>query len=211
MAAPAPSTGTRITTADGTVVEGLTMRRLESPGLCLFRAEAARDDRGSVTSVYNRAYFQSVGIADSFVQENHCATALRYTVRGFHYQTPPFGQSKLIRVTRGRILDVNVDLRRDSPTFGRTVIAELSPLAWNQIYVPVGFAHCYATLDDDCEVIFKLGCAYAPDHADGLAWNDPDLAIDWPFPSEQAIVLPRDLDRPRFSALETPFTYSSPA
>jgi len=207
MAAPAPSTGTRITTADGTVVEGLTMRQLESPGLCLFRAEAARDDRGSVTSVYNRSYFQSVGIADSFVQENHCTTTLRYTVRGFHYQTPPFGQSKLIRVTRGRILDVNIDLRRGSPAFGRAVMAELSPNGWNQIYVPVGFAHCYATLDDDCEVIFKLGCAYAPDHADGLAWNDPDLAIDWPFPSEQAIVLPRDLDRPRFSAFETPFTY----
>jgi dTDP-4-dehydrorhamnose 3,5-epimerase len=86
-------------------------------------------------------------------------------------------------------------------------MAELSATAWNQIYVPLGFAHCCATLEDDCEVIFKLGCAYAPDHAEGLAWNDPDLAIDWPFSADQAIVLAHDLDRLRFAALPSFFDY----
>ena len=141
------------------------------------------------------------------MHENHCWSQKTGTIRGFHYQVSPYAQPKLIRVTRGRILDVNVDLRKGSPTFGRHVMAELDPDGWNQILVPAGFAHCYCTLTDDVEVIFKLGCEYAPKYARGLRWNDPDLAIDWPVSEKDAIVLERDLNRPRFHDLTEFFTY----
>lgn len=191
----------------GTVIEGLEMRELAFPEIRVFRAEAKRDRRGTVVPTYNAAYFKSVGIRHPFVHENHCWSPKRGTIRGFHYQLPPYGQPKLIRVSHGRILDVNVDVRQGSPTFGKHVMAELTPEGWNQIYVPEGFAHCYATLEDNSEVIFKLGCGFAPDHAVGLAWNDPDLGIAWPIAESEAIVLERDLDRPRFSALTRFFPY----
>ncbi len=190
-----------------TVLEALEVRALEIPEIKLFRAERREDRRGYVVPTYNKAFFASLGIHTDFVHENHCVSPRRGTVRGFHYQLPPYGQAKLIRVTCGRILDVNVDLRKGSPTFGRLVKAELTPDGWNQILVPVGFAHCYVTLEDDTEVIFKLGCQFAPSHAAGLAWNDPDLGIEWPITPDEAIVLERDLDRPRFSELAEFFPY----
>ncbi len=190
-----------------TVVEGLEVKSLEIPEIKLFRAERREDRRGYVVSTYNKAFFGSLGVHTDFVHENHCFSHRRGTVRGFHYQLPPYGQAKLIRVTRGRILDVNVDLRKGSPTFGRHVKAELTPEGWNQILVPVGFAHCYCTLEDDTEVIFKLGSPFAPRHAVGLAWNDPDLGVTWPITPDEAIVLERDLDRPHFSELTQFFPY----
>lgn len=193
--------------ADGTLVEALESRTLKIADLRIFRSPAKDDARGSVASVYNRSYFESLGIRDDFVQENHCVSLRRFTVRGFHYQRPPFGQSKLIRVVRGRILDVNVDLRRGSPTFKQWAKTELAAGDWDQIYVPTGFAHCYATLTDDVEVIFKLGHGYKQSHAAGLAWNDPDLAVDWPFGADEAFVLDRDLARPRLSRIDTFFAY----
>jgi dTDP-4-dehydrorhamnose 3,5-epimerase len=180
------------------VIERLEVGPLEIPDVKLLRAPAYTDPRGWVMPTYNALFFRRMGISFEVVHENHCWSPRRGTVRGFHYQLPPHEQPKLIRVTRGRILDVNVDLRRASPTFGRHVKAELSPDGWNQIFVPAGFAHCYCTLTDDAEVVFKNGAPFAPDHARGLAWNDPDLAIEWPIDPGEAIVLPRDLDRPRF-------------
>lgn len=190
-----------------TVVEGLEMKSLEVPEIKIFRAAPREDVRGWVVPTYSKAYFASIGVHTEFVHENHCFSERRGTIRGFHYQRPPYGQPKLIRVTRGRILDVDVDLRKGSPTFGRHVKVELAPDGWNQILVPVGFAHCYCILEDETEVIFKLGCQYAPAYASGLAWNDPELGIEWPVSEAEAIVLPRDLARPRFSALTELFPY----
>lgn len=189
------------------VVAELDCRELEFCEIKIFRSTKATDQRGSVQPTYNSVYFQSIGITSPFVHENHCFSPSAYTVRGFHYQLPPYGQPKLIRVTHGRILDVNVDLRRGSPTFGQHVKVELSPEDWFQIYVPSGFAHCYATLEPDTEVIFKLGSLFAPSHAHGLAWNDPDLGINWPFGDGDAMVLKRDLDRPRFSTVTDLFPF----
>jgi dTDP-4-dehydrorhamnose 3,5-epimerase len=183
------------------LVEGLEAKHLEIPELMMFRSPRNQDRRGYVAPTYSRAYFLSLGIDFAPVHENHCWSPARGTIRGFHWQRPPHVQPKLIRVTRGRILDVNVDLRRSAPTFGRHVKAELAPGDWDQIFVPAGFAHCYCTLEPDTEVIFKLGAYFAPGHAAGLAWNDPDLAIDWPVAERDAIVLDRDLRRPRFSEL----------
>lgn len=190
-----------------TVVEGLEVRSLEIPEIRIFRATRREDMRGWVVPTYSKAYFAGIGVDTEFVHENHCFSPRRGTIRGFHYQRPPQGQAKLIRVTRGRILDVDVDLRKGSPTFGRHVKVELTPDGWNQILVPVGFAHCYCTLEEETEVIFKLGCEYAPAHAAGLAWNDPELGITWPVSEAEAIVLPRDLERPRFADLTEFFPY----
>jgi dTDP-4-dehydrorhamnose 3,5-epimerase len=180
---------------------------LEISGLHLFRSKQRTDRRGFVQAVYNGALMTSLDF--DLRQENHCWSEKRGTVRGFHYQLPPFGQSKLIRITRGRILDVNVDLRKGSPTFGQHAKAELVPNGWNQIFVPVGFAHCYQTLEDDTEVIFKLGAPFAPDYARGLAWNDSDLGIEWPIGESAVTVLQRDLDRPHFSDVQEYFDYRS--
>jgi len=191
----------------GPVVEKLDCRELDIGELRIFRSARRTDQRGFVQPTYNSAYFQSIGITTQFVHENHCFSPHPFAVRGFHYQSPPYGQPKLIRVTHGRILDVNVDLRQGSPTFAQHVKVELSPEDWFQIYVPTGFAHCYATIEPNTEVIFKLGSLFAPSHAHGFAWNDPDLGIEWPFDDNNAIVLERDLDRPRFSELTELFSY----
>lgn len=183
------------------IVEGLEVKTLDIPALKIFRGDPKVDLRGTIMPTFNRPFFGQLGIDFQIVHENHCLSPGKGTVRGFHYQLPPHGQAKLIRVTRGKILDVNIDLRKSSPTFGQYLQVELSPESWNQIFVPEGFAHCYCTLEDHTEVIFKLGSPFAPSFARGLAWNDPDLQIPWPVSEETAIVLERDLNRPRFSAL----------
>jgi len=188
-------------TQPGIIVEGLEVQCLGIPDLKIFRADAKRDLRGTVVPTFNSLFFQQLGLAFQVVHENHCFSPQKGTVRGFHYQLPPHGQAKLIRVCHGKILDVNIDLRRSSPTFGQHVSTELSPDTWNQIFVPEGFAHCYCTLQDHTEVIFKLGSLFAPSAARGLAWNDPDLKISWPISTSEAIILERDLQRPRFSSL----------
>ena len=183
------------------------MRSLEIPEIKVLRGERRQDGRGYVAPTYSRQGLADAGVSFEVAHENHCWSGRAGTIRGFHYQLPPFGQPKLIWVIRGRILDVNVDLRRGSPTFGRHLKVELSPEGWSQILVPTGFAHCYCTLTDDVEVLFKLGCEYAPRYARGLRWNDPDLEIEWPVAEGDAVVLPRDLDRPRFSGLTELFPY----
>ena len=183
------------------IIEGLEVKALDIPEIRVFRADRKADERGWVAPTYNREFFRQSGFDFAVMHENHCFSPRRGAMRGFHYQLPPCGQPKLIRVTAGRMVDVNVDVRRSSPTFGEWVMQELSPDRWDQILVPEGFAHCYLTLEDDTEVIFKLGCGFAPTRARGLAWNDPDLGIPWPIDPTEVIVLGRDLDRPRFSAL----------
>lgn len=160
------------------------------------------DERGFLSEVYERSAFQEAGIGIEFVQENHSFSARRGTVRGLHFQVPPRAQAKLVRVSRGAILDVAVDLRPDSPTFGRHVSAVLSAENWHQLYVPVGFAHGFCTLEPDTEVIYKLSDVYAPEHERGVLWNDPALGIDWPVDAAVAIVSPRDRTHPRLAELE---------
>jgi dTDP-4-dehydrorhamnose 3,5-epimerase len=189
----------------GTVSEGGAWRRLGLGALTVFRGAPRRDRRGTVMASFSRSALASIDIDFEMVLENHCHSPRRGTVRGFHYQLPPFGQAKLIRVLRGRILDVAVDLRHSAPSYGRHARAELTAGGWNQIYVPACFAHCYCTLEDDTEVLFKLDCEFAPDHARGLRWDDPDLAVDWPIAPAEAIILARDLERPRFRELDEAF------
>jgi len=199
---------TNAVTPDGTVAEAIESRALAIPELRVFRTRLNADARGWVAPTYNAALFAELGIHFTIAHENHCYSPRRGTVRGFHYQLPPYGQAKLIRVIRGRIYDANIDIRRGSPTFGQAVTVELAAGDWDQIFVPVGFAHCYLTLEQNTEVFFKLGCSYAPGHARGFAWNDPSFSISWPVPKNQIIALPRDLEYPSF--LETKDFFSHP-
>ncbi len=132
----------------------------------------------------------------TFVQDNHALSRDIGTLRGLHFQLPPKAQDKLVRVTRGAILDVVVDVRRSSPTFGRHLAIELSADNWRQLWVPKGFAHGYCTLKPDTEVIYKVTDAYAPEHDAGIAFDDPALGIVWPATRETAILSAKDLVLP---------------
>ncbi len=163
------------------------------------------DPRGFFSETFKGKVFAERGLPTDFVQDNHSLSRPKGTVRGLHFQVPPFAQDKLVRVVRGAILDVAVDLRRGSPTFGRHVSVVLSAEAWNQLFVPIGFAHGFCTLEDDTEVIYKVTQYYAPDHDRGLLWNDPDLGIAWPVEAEQAVLSDKDRLHPRLKDLAAYF------
>ena len=157
------------------------------------------DERGFFSETYSRRSLADAGIEDEFIQDNHSLSVLVGTVRGLHYQLPPFAQAKLVRVTRGAILDVAVDIRRGSPTFGQHVSATLSAAAWNQIYVPVGFAHGFCTLEPDTEVVYKVTAYYSRAHDRGIGWDDPELGIAWPLDPESALLSDKDRNQPRLA------------
>lgn len=175
------------------------------PEVRLITPKRHGDHRGFLSEVYSRRTLAAAGIDIDFVQDNHTMTALAGTVRGLHYQLPPMAQAKLVRVTRGAIYDVAVDLRRQSPTFGQHVGAIVSAEAWNQILVPVGFAHGFCTLTPDTEVIYRLSNDYAPAQERGLLWNDEALRIEWPVKSDAAILSDRDRKNPRLADLTEAF------
>jgi dTDP-4-dehydrorhamnose 3,5-epimerase len=140
------------------------------------------------------------------VQDNHSFSASRGTLRGLHFQTPPMAQGKLVRVTRGRIFDVAVDIRHGSKTFGQHVAAEISAESWNQIWIPAGFAHGLCTLEPNTEVLYKVTAPYSPAHDRGIAWNDPTLGVDWPVAGPEVTVSVKDAAHPRLAQLEKFFT-----
>jgi dTDP-4-dehydrorhamnose 3,5-epimerase len=128
-------------------------------------------------------------------------------LRGLHYQLPPAAQAKLVSVLRGRILDVAVDIRHGSPTYGKHIAAELSAGSGHQFYIPVGFAHGFTTLEDDVVVMYKVSNDYTPTLDRGIRWNDPDLAIEWPFKHTDVIVSDKDQQLPFLKDLKSPFNY----
>ena len=170
---------------------------LEIRDVKLVKATRHSDARGFFSEVYQKAAFADAGLHSEFVQDNHSKSEKTGTVRGLHFQIPPYAQDKLVRVTRGRILDVAVDVRRESPTFGRHVAVELSAENWLQLLVPVGFAHGFCTLEPDTEVLYKVSAAYAPQCDAGILWNDPDLGIAWPVDARGAFVSDKDSTLPR--------------
>src|SRR4051794_30186664 len=170
----------------------LSATSLAIPEVRLIEPDRFQDQRGFFSETYNRRDFTRAGMAGDFVQDNHSLSVEIGTVRGLHYQLPPAAQAKLVRVVRGAVLDVAVDLRRGSPTFGRHVAQTLSPGRWNQMFVPVGFAHGFCTLEPDTEVVYKVTGYYSRAHDRGVRWDDPGLAIDWPVDPTAAVLSDKD-------------------
>lgn len=166
------------------------------------------DERGFFCETYNRERFAEHGITAEFVQDNQSMSARKGTVRGLHFQLPPFAQAKLVRVLRGAVLDVVVDIRRGSPTFGRHATVVLSAALGNEVYVPVGFAHGFCTLEPSTEIAYKVSAPYSREHDRGLLWNDPDLAIDWPVKEGEATLSDKDRTYPGLADLPAAFEHA---
>jgi dTDP-4-dehydrorhamnose 3,5-epimerase len=176
----------------------LDVSPLAIPNVKIIRPRQFDDARGFFSETYNSKTFSEAGVDHDFVQDNHSFTRLVGTIRGVHYQAHPFAQVKLVRVVAGRIFDVAVDLRRASPTFGKWVSVEISADAWNQVLIPIGFAHAFCTLEPDTEVIYKVTNYYSADHDLGIRWDDPDLNIAWPIPEHQVHISAKDGAHPFF-------------
>jgi len=183
----------------------MQIHSLDIPDVKIITPKKHGDHRGFFSETYNKAALAEAGIDIDFIQDNQSLSAQKGTLRGLHFQTPPFAQDKLLRVVRGSVFDVALDLRRGSPDYGRHVSATLSAGEWNQILVPAGFAHGFMTLEPDTEVIYKVSNYYAPECDKGLLWNDPALGIDWP--AGEAVLSDKDKKQPLLAAFETPFEY----
>ena len=165
------------------------------------------DSRGWFSETWHREKFRDLGVDVDFVQDNQSLSRPAGVVRGLHFQTPPDGQAKLVRCVRGRIRDVAVDVRRGSPTFGQWVAAELTAERGEQLFVPVGFAHGFITLEPDTEVAYKVSAPYAPQSDGGIAWNDPMIGVDWQSPVALPIVSEKDAALPHLNDFDSPFPY----
>ena len=167
-----------------------------------------RDARGFFSEVWREDAMRNAGLDLRFVQENHALSQTMGTIRGLHFQIGRAAQAKLVRCPRGSILDIAVDIRRGSPTFGRHTAVVLSAENWKQLYVPAGFAHGYCTLEPETEVLYKVTAYYDPPSERGLAWDDPDLGIAWPVGTEKAVLAAKDRTYPRLADLPDFFPVS---
>ncbi|MEL6324356.1 MAG: dTDP-4-dehydrorhamnose 3,5-epimerase [Pseudomonadota bacterium] len=181
---------------------------LSIPDVKLLFPTRLADERGYFSETYNRQAFENAGIDAQFCQDNHSLSVVNWTLRGLHYQAPPFAQAKLVRVVSGAILDVAVDARRGSPDFGRWVSARLSSELGNQLYVPSGFLHGFLTLEPHTEVSYKVSAHYDSDSDGAVLWNDADLAIEWGVSDPDVTLSKKDAAAPVWSDFESPFTYT---
>jgi len=168
----------------------------EIPAVKILETRKYGDHRGFFSETYSRKALRELGVDLEFVQDNHSLSAQKGVVRGLHYQVAPTSQDKLVRVVRGAILDVAVDIRKSSPTFGKHVSAVISAANWRQILVPIGFAHGFVTLEENTEVIYKVTNYYSPKDERGIRWNDPALGIDWQIDPAAAVLSDRDTRHP---------------
>ncbi len=173
----------------------------EIPGVLLLEPKVFGDERGYFFESWNQDVYKEIGIDSVFLQDNESKSRFG-VLRGLHYQVPPYTQAKLIRVISGEILDIAVDIRAGSPTFGRHVAVELSGENKRQIFVPRGFAHGFAVLSREAVVAYKCDNRYMPSHERGIAFDDPALGIDWRIRPDRWILSPKDASLPSFSEIE---------
>lgn len=184
----------------------LTVKPTSLPDVLLLTPARYGDARGFFSESWSAAHMAAAGLHFDFIQDNHSFSTQKGTVRGLHFQAPPHAQDKLVRCGRGALFDVAVDIRRGSPTYGQWTGAALSFENGHQLLVPAGFAHGFMTLTPDCEIVYKCSDSYAPQCEGAMAWDDPEIAIEWPKKSA-AILSDKDRAAPRLAALNSPFTY----
>jgi dTDP-4-dehydrorhamnose 3,5-epimerase len=189
---------------------GLPVTTLEIPEMLLIDTVRYPDERGWFSVTYNQETYAKAGMPVSFCQENQSLSRAVGTVRGLHYQMPPKSQAKLVRVLTGRILDVAVDLRKGSQTFGHHVVVELSAENGRQLYIPRGFAHGFITRDQDVMIGYRVDNDYAANLEGGIAWNDPELGIEWGDNSGPIVISDKDQKLPRLSEIDSPFMIERP-
>ncbi|NIJ41644.1 dTDP-4-dehydrorhamnose 3,5-epimerase [Parvibaculum indicum] len=174
-------------------------------GVLVIEPKRHSDHRGFFAETYSQRAYAALGIDASFVQDNHSLSAAVGTVRGLHFQAPPHAQAKMVRCGRGAIFDVAVDIRHGSPTYGHWAGYTLSAENGAQLYIPVGFAHGFATLEPDSEIIYKCSDYYAPETEGALRWDDPNIGIDWPI-TGRAALSEKDAIAQLLADFDSPFT-----
>ncbi len=186
----------------------MDVKKTKLPEVLLLRPRYFHDERGYFVETYNKRAIAEADIAINFIQDNQSLSLQPGTVRALHFQVPPRAQAKLVRVLRGSIYDVAVDLRAGSPTYGTWVAEKLTAAGGEQLFVPQGFAHGFCTLESNTEVAYKVDDYYARDCEAGIIWNDPTLAIDWPVAEDKVVVSEKDRALGLFSNFVSPFRCS---
>ncbi|MCU0830697.1 MAG: dTDP-4-dehydrorhamnose 3,5-epimerase [Rhizobiaceae bacterium] len=182
-------------------------RRLAIPDLIEVIPDRHGDERGFFSEVFSAGAWAAGGVTAQFMQDNHSYSQAIGVLRGLHFQTPPFAQAKLVRVTRGAVFDVAVDIRAGSPTFGQWDAIELSADKWNQLYIPEGFAHGFLTLTPDVEFVYKVSAPYSKAHDRSIRFDDPAIGIDWPVVSTGLTLSDKDRNALVLAEVDTGFTY----
>ena len=185
----------------------LEVRPLGLAGVLEIRPDRYADERGFFSEVWSKARWAEAGIDVDFVQHNHSLSTKRGVLRGLHYQAPPMAQAKLVRVTRGAVFDVAVDIRAGSPTYGQWASTTLSAKEWNQLYVPKGFAHGFLTIEPETEVEYKVSAPYSADHDRAIRFDDPDIGIKWPLAAGELILSDKDRAAPCLGEVHTGFVF----
>jgi len=183
----------------------MDIRTTAIPGVVVVTPRIFRDERGFFTESYSKRTFEAAGLVYDLIQDNHSLSVDPGVVRGLHYQMNPKAQTKIVRVTRGAIFDVAIDIRQGSPTFGQWVSEILTAENGRQLIVPKGFAHGFCTLVPNTEVMYKVDEFYSPEHDRGIRWNDPDLNISWPY--DNLILSDKDRNAPTLKEAENNFVY----
>ena len=181
--------------------------KTEVEGVLIIEPKVFDDNRGYFFESFNsREFAEKTGLDITFVQDNESKS--RYGVlRGLHFQLPPYAQSKLVRVVKGRVLDVAVDIRKGSPTYGKYVSCEMTEENKRQFFVPKGFAHGFIVLSEEAVFQYKCDDFYHPEAEGAIAWDDPDIAIQWPIPERVIILSGKDKSHPQLKDLESPFVF----
>lgn len=183
----------------------LEVRELALEGVLEIRPARFEDERGFFSETWSAQTWKDVGLGVHFVQDNHSLSRQRGVLRGLHFQLPPAAQAKLVRVTRGSVFDVAVDIRRGSPSFGRWAATLLSAAEWNQLLIPEGFAHGFLTLEPDTEVQYKVSRPYSAEHDRAIRFDDPAIGIDWPIAGDELILSAKDRAAPLLASIESGF------
>jgi dTDP-4-dehydrorhamnose 3,5-epimerase len=196
--------------ADMRYEEWIKISGFEIPEIKLIVPKRFSDTRGYFSEMWSERLFREEVANVTFVQDNQSMSTKKGTLRGLHFQKPPLAQGKLVRVLRGSIYDVAVDIRRGSPTYRRHIVTRLDTAEGAQLWVPPGFLHGFCTLEDETEVFYKVTSYYSPGHDAGVLWNDPDLGIEWPVDSNRVVLSEKDQRHPRLRDLPDFFDYQKP-